>query len=415
MFILLEGSLSHMDIQKMKVSAMMHYGLYSELAGYWEGQRIPWLSEWIQHTAQIPHARYRELAESFDPRDLEPERLVRAFKEFGFSTFCLTAKHHDGFALYPSAYGNFHSERDIVGEFAAACQKYGLPFSLYYSQAQDWAEPQAYTAYRQEEPRDFASYFYGKCLPQVRELLTQYGPIFSIWFDTPDRMPRAYAEELRDTVKSLQPDCLISGRIGYGLGDYRVVADNALPCRPWTEAWEVPVSLGESWGYKEEIEGQKTRRELLETLLKTITRGGHMLLNLGPMGSGKISERDWELFSAFGQYLEAHGEAIFETVPCDVQVYELPGTYWLMSSDRQLLHIHVLEPEKLPESHFDLLALEREAKHVLWRSEALRGQAIQGSFQNMRNLEGESCLRLKIPDLLRDSDLPYTVTVCLEL
>ena len=234
----------------------VHFGLYSMLGGVYKGTPSPRNAEWIMRHLQIPVAEYKKLAEKFDPAALDPTDIVRRAKAWGMQYVVVTAKHHDGFALYDSKvsdYNVMHTPhgKDIIRAFAEACAKEKMPFGIYYSQMQDWEHPDGNGNTWDFEPagQDFSKYFYGKCLPQVKELLTNYGDLCLLWFDTPYDMPKPLCEELAREVKALQPNCLINGRIGYNLGDYRQMADNSIPRNHYDGAFEVPMMVKRSIVY----------------------------------------------------------------------------------------------------------------------------------------------------------------------
>ena len=173
---------------------------------------------------------------SFNPVSFDAEDWVKKALDFGCRYLCFTAKHHDGFAMFDTAVSDYsivHTPfgRDVVKELSDVCHRHGLKFCVYYSQMQDWADPDGNgnTWDYDPEKKDFRRYFDNKVKPQVRELLTNYGEIGMIWFDTPYDMPREMCAELAEFVHSIQPDCVINGRIGYGLGDYRQMGDNEIP------------------------------------------------------------------------------------------------------------------------------------------------------------------------------------------
>ena len=218
--------MSKMDwFREAKYGLFIHWGIYSIPGGEWKGQPAPHGSEWMMRNLEIPFKDYSRLADIFNPEQLDARFYVKKAKEWGMKYLVLTAKHHDGFALYDTAvsdYSVMHTPygKDIVREFADACKEEGLPFGIYYSQMQDWEHPDGdgnNFDYKKDE-KVFSRYFYEKALPQVKELLTNYGDVFLMWFDTPYDMPRELCAELADTVHELQPSCLINGRIGYGLG-----------------------------------------------------------------------------------------------------------------------------------------------------------------------------------------------------
>lgn len=329
-----------------RYGATIHWGLYSLLAGEWQGRRAPGTAEWIMQTAQIPFARYRELTRRFDAPAFDADEWMKKVSAYGCRYVCFTAKHHDGFAMYDSRvsdYSVMHTPlgRDVLLELSEAARKYGLRFCVYYSQMQDWSEKDACgnTWDWQDGYRDFAQYFYGKVIPQVTELLTRYGQISMIWFDTPYDMPFTLCRELRDTVKKLQPDCLINGRIGYGLGDYRQMTDNCIPTQKYAGAWETPVTLNDTWGYSKFDHHWKNPETVLWKLADIVSRGGNLLLNIGPDGNGIFPEEGDRVMRQTGKWLKRNGESIFGASACIDMVYQNPWGPCTMKKGHLYLHV----------------------------------------------------------------------------
>ncbi len=214
----------------------IHWGLYAVPAGEWKGKQIPGIGEWIMNRARIPVDEYEQLATQFNPVNFNAEEWVRVAKDAGMKYITITAKHHDGFAMFGSKASRYNIvdatpfHRDPLKELAAACQKAGIKLCFYYSQTQDWHEPDAdgnTWDFPDESKKDFAKYLKEKAIPQVRELLTNYGPIGMIWFDTPRKITKEQSEELAALVHQLQPQCLVNGRVGHNAGDYDSAGDNS--------------------------------------------------------------------------------------------------------------------------------------------------------------------------------------------
>ena len=139
--------------------------------------------------------------------------------------------------------------------------------------------------------KDFENYLTSKCIPQITELLTQYGDVGLIWYDTPLDMSRQDCLRMRRLVNDLQPDCLVSGRVGHGLGDYMTTGDNFIPLLPYAKPFEVPATINGTWGYSAGDTRWKSAEKLLRNLVKTVSRGGNYLLNIGPDALGDVPER----------------------------------------------------------------------------------------------------------------------------
>lgn len=328
----------------------IHWGLYAIPGGEWRGEAIPCGSEWIMKNARIPLAEYRRLAERFCPAQFDARALVRAAKRWGMRYLCVTAKHHDGFAMFDTAVSDWsvmHTPygRDVVRDLANACAEEGMPFCVYYSQMQDWEDPNGHGNDWDYDPtkKDFRTYFYGKVLPQVRELLTNYGRIAMIWFDTPYDMPQALCRELRETVLACQPDCLINGRIGYGLGDYAQAADNSIPTLARQCAWETPMTLNSSWGYMKRDTAYRSPEEVIDRLVQIAGKGGNLLLNVGPDADGCVPAGETEVLERVGEWLARFGESVFDTAAAPDMPYLIRWGHLTYCPSRRCLYFHVRE------------------------------------------------------------------------
>jgi len=311
-------------LRDSRFALFVHWGLYSELAGEWQGKRYFGIAEWIMCRAQIPVADYEAVAARFNPTGFDAREWVRLAKAAGMRHIMITAKHHDGFAMFKSAVSRFNIVdatpfgRDPMKELAEACRAEGLRLGFYYSQTADWHEPDGVgNGWDPSFPkaRDFRRYLRGKALPQIEELLTHYGPIAGIWFDTPGPITIEESKELVDLVHRLQPECLVNSRIGNGLGDYDTLGDQEIPRRPRPGLWETPDTHNDTWAYSRYDLNWKGPREIAERLVRVVSRGGTYLLNVGPDGSGRIPAASARILRQVGQWVHGHEEAIHGAGP----------------------------------------------------------------------------------------------------
>jgi alpha-L-fucosidase len=323
--------------------------LYCILAGEYQGVKTDRIAEWIENHLDIPVEEYEKLAEQFHPTKFDADALVKRAKEqWGMKYIVLTAKHHEGFAMYDSAVSDFNVVkatpygRDVLKDLQLACEKYDMRMGFYYSQAQDWDDPNGYMALKDNSGKDFQKYFDEKCKPQVKELLENYGKISLIWFDTPMGITVEQTQELIDLVKSIQPDCLLSGRTGNHMGDYMTTGDNFIPRLPYDGDWEIPATVNGTWGYNKFDTNWKTADEILQLLLKIVSRGGNYLLNVGPDADGVVPPACVEVLDEVGKYVTENAEAIYGTKPVGIYPYEIPGIE-LTRKDHKL-YVHVLSP-----------------------------------------------------------------------
>ncbi len=311
--------------REAKYGLFIHWGLYAIPAGEWRGKRIPGSGEWIMNRAKIPVAEYEQLAKQWNPVKFDPEAWVQLAKDAGMKYIVITSKHHDGFALYDSKVSRWDVvdatpfKRDILKELAAACQKHGMPLGFYYSQAQDWHEPGGAgndwdfgpdLGPDGKERKPYDQYLRDKAEPQVRELLTGYGPVALVWFDTPRMMTPERAQRFTDIVRSLQPKTLIDGRLGTA-GDYVSTGDNVIPSSARNEYWETPATINHTWGYRKDDQDWKSPGEITFKLVDIVSKGGNYLLNVGPMADGVIPPASQDALRAVGRWLKVNGEAVY--------------------------------------------------------------------------------------------------------
>ncbi len=303
-----------------KFGMFIHWGMSSELGGVWDGKRYYGITEWLMRRGEVMSADYKAAAPQFNPVDFDAKEWVATAKAAGVRYMVITSKHHDGFAMYDSAVSDFDIVdstpfgRDPLKELTATAQEAGIKIGFYYSQNQDWTEPDA--AGNEWEfnagDKDFNRYFEGKAKPQLEELLTNYGPIDIIWFDTPGGMSKEDAMEFKTWVKKLQPNCLVSDRVGHDLGDYKGYGDGEIPAIPQAgRPWEAIFTHNDSWGYSYFDNNFKSTSEVLHMLTAVAGKGGNLMLNVGPDGSGKFPAESTRVFGEVGQWLKVNGEAIY--------------------------------------------------------------------------------------------------------
>jgi alpha-L-fucosidase len=307
-----------------KYGLFIHWGLYAIPAGYWKGQRSPGIGEWVMHRMQIPVAEYEQLAKQFNPVKFDADAWAQLALDAGMKYVVITSKHHDGFALFKSPASPFNVVdatpfgRDVIKEFSAACARRGLRFGVYYSQSQDWHEPGGagnnwdFPANDvKDKDGSFDRYLQTKAEPQLRELLGNYGPMCLIWFDTPQMMSTGdRAKRLTDIVRTMQPACLIDGRLGK-VGDYQSTGDNVIPPQASDDAWEVPATLNQTWGYRTDDHNWKSPGEIVFKLVDVVSKGGNYLLNVGPTAEGVIPQPSQDNLRTAGRWLKVNGEAIY--------------------------------------------------------------------------------------------------------
>ena len=333
----------------------IHWGPYSALEGEWDGKRLEvgQIAEWIMHTLEIPVEEYRERAREFNPVEFDAEQIAQLALDTGMKYVVFTSKHHDGFAMYDSEVSDYNIVdwtpygRDPIRDLAEACRRRGLKFGLYYSHREDWNEPFAYGNtwdFDFDPEKDLETfeneYLDVKAKPQLRELLSNYGEISVTWFDRGIYTPEE-ANEFVEIVRTLQPNCLINGRIGsYGqelLGDYQSTSDNLMPPGGIEEYWETPQTLNHTWGYSRHDTEWKSAAEVVRRLVDIVSKGGNYLLNIGPDGLGRVPQATLDIFATVGPWVRAHGESIYGTTASPFG--EIPWGACTVKGSKLYLHV----------------------------------------------------------------------------
>jgi alpha-L-fucosidase len=372
---------AHMDWwREAKFGMFIHWGLYA----------IPARGEWVMNREKIPVAEYAKLATRFNPVKFNATEWVRFAKDAGMKYIVITAKHHDGFAMYGSKVSPYNIvdatpfKRDPMKELAAACAKEGIKLGFYYSQAQDWHHPGGAVARGSWDPAqkgDFDHYLHTIAIPQVKELLSGYNPAV-IWFDTPVNMTAASAREVLQVVRSIRPETVVNSRILYsgakieGLGkaeldelrdlgaDYLTYRDREIPTNPAWRDWETCMTLNGAWGYNEKDHNWKSPHTVVQMLARVVNKSGNFLLNFGPTAEGELPAESVGIMKQVGAWLRVNGEAIYGAGPNDLKGTRVPTAASpedLGTKEASNAKARKSRPARKPETEFDWLATSRPA------------------------------------------------------
>lgn len=337
--------------REARLGMFVHYGLYSGLAGMYKGVRAG--GEWIQCNVGADTDSYAaEALPLFQPQPGSAEKWLELAEQAGCRYAVLTSKHHEGFALFDTAISDYNSVKtagvDIAREFADACRKRGIRVGFYHSVI-DWHHPdydnticpdlcypvgQAAMLKSRGIPRNQDSY----CRylhEQVRELMTKYGPVDVMWWDYSQGAAegdRAWkATELVKMCREINPGVIMNNRLfnAYSLkgekpaefGTEDVRGDFYTPekCVPTAQDaehdWETCLTIGHHWGYSVNDGHFKSPVQVIQTLQECVSKGGNLLLNIGPRADGSVPEHTVHVFSRLGEWMKVNGESIYGSVP----------------------------------------------------------------------------------------------------
>jgi len=345
----------------------IHWGVYSLPGGEWKGQKVSGYAEHLMRKEKISRADYLTLAHEFNPVKFNAEEWILQAKKAGMKYFIVTAKHHDGFALFDSKVSDFDIvdqtpfKRDPMAELAAAARKHGMKFGFYYSHAFDWEHPTAPgNDWEYKNPGgdlnlhggrewydlhpDLLSkakqYVDEKAIPQIKELLIKYHPDI-LWFDTPQKLPLSENVRILEAIRKTDPNVVVNGRLVRGananFGDYKNTADRPAEFFPVTGDWEAIPTTNESYGYHKFDNSHKPVSHFIQLLASAASRGGNLLMNIGPKGDGAFDTKDLNILNGIGAWLQKNGESIYGS-----SASSLPLQSWGVSTVKgNKLYLHV--------------------------------------------------------------------------
>lgn len=306
--------------REAKFGMFIHWGLYAVPAGKW-GEKTTY-GEWIMHNVKIPRAEYAQLADKFNPVKFNAEEWVKIAKAAGQKYIVITTKHHDGFAMFKSfdPYNIADAtpfKRDIIKELADACRKNDMKLGFYYSQAQDWYHPGGAISGNKEWDEthigDMNKYVDSIVVPQVREIMENYGDVAVLWWDTPTGITPEMAKKIAAVIKKY-PNLITNNRLGGGVSGDLETPEQFIPATGFPgRNWEVCMTMNGNWGYNAYDDRWKSTTDLLQKLIDIVSKGGNFLLNVGPNQYGVIPEVCQQNLKEIGDWLKINGESIYGT------------------------------------------------------------------------------------------------------
>jgi len=363
----------------------VHWGLYSMAARH----------EWLRHNEKTTNEVYDEkYFKRFDPDLYDPNLWAAASSDAGMKYFVITTKHHEGFCLWDSKVTDYKStntpaKRDLLRPMVDAFRSRNMKVGFYHSLI-DWHHPQYVIddkigPYRDHpdrtklnEGRDqmkYADYLHA----QVRELLTEFGPVDVLWFDFsyPDKVePDNFllgknrnawrSEELLKMVRKLQPNVLLDDRLDLEDG-WDIKTPEQSQVREWPThkgqpvVWEACQTFSGSWGYFRDEHTWRDTGELIRCLIDCVSKGGNLLLNVGPTGRGEFDERALDRLQGIGQWMRRHGRSIYgcTQAPADIKTPQDARLTYNPETNRLYVHLFAW-----PYKHFHLDGLGKRVEYA---------------------------------------------------
>jgi alpha-L-fucosidase len=342
--------------KRAKFGMFIHWGIYSLPGGEWKGKKVSGYAEHLMRKEKITRHDYLELAHQFNPIEFNAEEWILHAKAAGMKYFIITAKHHDGFAMFNSAVSDFTIakqtpfKRDPVAELAAAAKKHGIKFGFYYSHAFDWEHPDApgndweynnpggdkllgganwYDTHPEWLPKAIR-YVDEKAVAQIKELIALYHPDI-LWFDTPQKLPLSENIRILKAIREADSNVVVNGRLvrnaAANFGDYKNTADRPAEFYPVAGSWEAIPTTNESYGYHQYDNSHKPIGHFIRLLASAAAKGGNLLMNIGPKGNGAFDTKDIAILNGIGKWMDINGESIYGTIASP-----LPWQNWGVST-----------------------------------------------------------------------------------
>lgn len=335
-----------------KFGMFIHWGAYSEVGRH----------EWIRQMAQIPQAEYDVYAKRFNPVNFNADAWVDLAKNAGAKYMVITSKHHDGFSIYRSKVSDYDMEitpyaGDPLKQLAEAARKKDMRLGFYHS-IMDWHNPDYRPRRQWEYPKTYKTggdnnRYIDFMKAQLKELLTGYGDVAMIWFDGEWEHTLAEAkrdDEVYDFIRGLQPNTLINDRLyerkpgnkaDFGTPEQYVPATGFHDANGKPVLWESCVTINDgSWGYNKYETDFKTERDLIRMLVEVVSKGGNLLLNVGPKPDGTIQDEFVTRLNAMGRWMKVNNEAIYETT---ASPFERMSFFGRATAKGNKLYLHVFQ------------------------------------------------------------------------
>lgn len=308
--------------KEAKFGLFIHWGVYSVPAGVYDGKDVEGIGEWIMNRGKIPTGRYQAYAKEFNPVKYDPEAWVKMAKDAGMKYLVITSKHHDGFTLFETKASKWNIVeatpygKDLLKPLADACHKNGIRLGFYYSQAQDWNNQGGAASgghWDKAQDGSMDEYIDKVAVPQVKEILSNYGQVDILWWDTPTDMTKERAEKFLP-ILAKYPNLITNNRLGGGYNGDTETPEQFVPATGFPgRNWETCMTMNDTWGYKSKDNNWKSTKEIIQTLIDIVSKGGNYLLNVGPTSEGLVPQPSIERLAEVGKWMKINGEAIYGT------------------------------------------------------------------------------------------------------
>lgn len=328
----------------------IHWGIYAQFAGQYRGhfQKVN-NGEWLMNRMKVPVQEYKDASRNFNPVQFNADEWAKMAKNAGMKYLVITAKHHDGFALFDTKASDWDImeatpyHKDIVKALAESCKKQELKFGIYYSQDQDWGNPGGSTSRRPmsqgwsnpdsekidaytlvhngswdpvQQTKTFNQYFDDVAYPQIKELMANYGKIAMIFWDTPNKIKPDQAKKIMDLVHQNNPRMITNDRLMHNspYGDYKT-PEKKIPALAELDGrdWETNMTMNDTWGYRSDDHKWKSTEVLVRQLVDIASKGGNFLLNIGPKADGTFPQESIDRLKEVGDWMKVNSKAIYGT------------------------------------------------------------------------------------------------------